>query len=337
MRAWQAAPTESFPENVAPMLAVAGDLPDDDGSWAYEFKWDGVRAVALCRHGSARLLSRNGNDLTVTYPELATVELPGRDAVLDGEIVALDASGRPSFTRLQQRFGVADRTVAAVRSQTVPVAYLAFDLLHLDGRRLTDLPLQERRALLGSLPVGGAWHVPASHPGEGHAVLQAARSLGLEGVVAKRLGSRYEPGRRSRAWRKVKLPARDRFVVGGWLPATGARAGTVGALLLGQYDVDPVSARRRGHPQRLVYVGSVGSGFTGAELAVLGRLVAELRRATSPFDLGTPRRGAAWVEPRLVVEVSYRDWTPAGVIRQSVYRGRRDGEDPRQVVREPRH
>ncbi|HEX2026697.1 MAG TPA: non-homologous end-joining DNA ligase [Nitriliruptorales bacterium] len=335
MRAWQAAPHESFPERVAPMLAVAGDIPDDDRSWAYEFKWDGVRAVALCRDGSAPLISRNGNDLTVTYPELATIDLRGCDAVLDGEIVALDASGRPSFTRLQQRFGVADRTAAALRSHAVPVVYLAFDLLHLDARRLTELPLQERRALLEALPVGGVWHVPASHHGEGHAVLQAARSLGLEGVVAKRLGSRYEPGRRSHAWRKVKLPTRERFLIGGWLPASGGRAGTVGALLLGQYDVDPASARRRRRPQRLVYVGSVGSGFTAAELDALGRLLAELRRETSPFELGTPRPGATWVEPRLVVEVGYRDWTPAGVIRQSVYGGRRDGGDHRQVVREP--
>ncbi|MGH2888685.1 MAG: DNA polymerase ligase N-terminal domain-containing protein, partial [Solirubrobacteraceae bacterium] len=220
---------EPMPEHVAPMLAGAGGLPADESRWSFEVKWDGVRVIAYVRPGRLRLESRNLNEITDAYPEVRGIlrDLGMREAVLDGEIVAFDDSTppRPSFERLQRRMHV--RSPSAIRrlATSTPVVYAIFDLLYLDGRSLMGLPYEQRRARLDELGLGGeAWRVPASHPGRGQALLEATEAQGLEGIVAKRLDSRYEPGRRSGGWCKIKHTRRQELVVGGWLPGEGRRA-----------------------------------------------------------------------------------------------------------------
>lgn len=328
-----------LPARVEPMLATLGELPDDQAGWGFEFKWDGVRTIVICSRDRTCLFSRRGSDVSDSYPELSRLgcSLSGRDAVLDGEVVALGPDGRPSFTLLQRRMGISDARAAALRSHEIGVVFLAFDLLHLDGSPLLDLPYAERRAELERLELAGPnWQTPLFRPGDGGTMFEAARGLGLEGVVAKRLDSPYEPGRRSRAWRKVKLLARDEFVVGGWLPGQGSRQ-RLGALLLGRYDLDPEAATRSGRPQRLVYAGSVGTGLSEGEVRRLRRLLDPLTRARSPFEGGEGRPGAVWVEPQLVVEVAYREWTPAGVLRHPAYVGLRGDKPARQVASEQGH
>ncbi|MFN2557364.1 MAG: non-homologous end-joining DNA ligase [Nitriliruptorales bacterium] len=328
-----------LPERLEPMLATVGELPEDEAGWGFEFKWDGVRTIAICSRDGTCLLSRRGNDVSVSYPELSHLgqALHGREAVLDGEIVALDSDGRPSFTLLQRRLGVTDARGASLRAQEIGVAFLVFDLLHCDGSSLLDRPYIDRRQELERLELADAsWQTPPFQPGEGETMLEAARRVGLEGVVAKRLDSLYEPGRRSRAWRKVKLLVREEFVVGGWLPGQGSRK-RLGALLLGRYDVDPEAARRRGRPQRLVYAGSVGTGLSFGEVRRLRRLLDPLVRATSPFEDGETRSGGTWVEPEVVVEVSYREWTTAGVMRHPTYVGLRVDKPARQVAAQQGH
>jgi bifunctional non-homologous end joining protein LigD len=206
----------------------------------------------------------------------------------------------------------------------VPVTYAVFDLLWLDGHATTGLPYSERRRLLEGLNLAGpAWHTPAAHPGEGRALLDATAQAGLEGVMAKRLDSLYEPGVRTRNWLKVKNHLAQEFVVGGYLPGEGSR-GRLGALLLGVYD----------ETGKLVFAGRVGTGFTEAELTRLLRLLDERRRDTSPFDPKPPLKEAIWVEPDLVVEVAFTEWTNVGILRHPSYKGQRDDKDPREVVRE---
>jgi bifunctional non-homologous end joining protein LigD len=211
---------EVFPALVRPMLAVPGELPPaaEDDAWAYEMKWDGVRAVAYLQGGTVRLMSRNDLDVTRSYPEVASAPdaLAAEEAVLDGELVAFDAHGRPSFARLQERMHVRDVAVARRLAERVPVVYLVFDVLHLGGRSLLRTPYSERRAVLEGLDVDGdAWRMPPSFGGPGADVMAASREAGLEGVVAKRLSSPYEPGRRSGAWRKHKHRRAEWFVVTG--------------------------------------------------------------------------------------------------------------------------
>jgi bifunctional non-homologous end joining protein LigD len=319
----------SLPRHLAPMLAVAApELPFDQGRWGFELKWDGVRAVAHgdgpAATGHLRLEGRSLRDVTATYPELAPVGrvLRAAGAVVDGEVVALDAGGRPDFQRLQERMGVTDRRVAVERAARVPTVYLVFDVLQVGGRPLIDRTYVERRALLGQLGLSGAgFATPPWFPGEGAATLQAARERKLEGVVAKRLDSPYLPGARSRLWRKVKFVHREEFVVGGWLPGEGARSGRIGSLLLGRHDADG--------PLR--FCGAVGTGFTGAELERLQARLSPGRRRTSPFVGTQPRRGAVFVEPDLVVEVEFREVTRDGILRAPSYKGMRLDKSPRDV------
>lgn len=317
-----------MPEHVVPMLARAGELPREDGGWAYEIKWDGVRAIAYSRPGELRLESRNLNDITNSYPELAQLgrALGSHSAVLDGEIVAFDAQGRPSFAALARRMHVASRAQAKRLAQATPVTYMVFDLLWLDGHSVMGLPYAERRELLAALHLAGAhWQTPEHVAGEGRALLDAAAAQGLEGVVCKRLRSTYQPGVRARSWVKVKRVGRQELVIGGWLPGKGKRRGTVGALLLGVHDPDGA----------LRYVGRVGTGFDERELARLSRLLAARERASSPFTAGErPPREAQFSEPELVAEVQFAQWTDAGNLRAPVYVGLREDKDAREVVRE---
>ena len=318
---------EAMPEHVVPMLARLGELPAQDEGWAYEIKWDGVRAIAYSRPGELRLESRNLNDITDSYPELARLNraLSSHSAVLDGEIVAFDAQGRPSFAALQRRMHVASRAQAKRLARDTPVTLVLFDLLWLDGHSVMGLPYRDRRELLGELRLTGeSWQTPEHVVGQGAALLEASREQGLEGIVAKRLDSSYQPGRRSPGWVKVKSVGRQEFVVGGWIPGKGKRRGTIGALALGVYE-----------DGALRYAGRVGSGFDDAELRRLATLLAPLERSSSPFTVGErPPREAVFVEPRLVAEVRFAHWTEGGSLRAPVYQGLREDKDAAEVVRE---
>jgi bifunctional non-homologous end joining protein LigD len=209
-----------------------------------------------------------------------------------------------------------------------PVTYLSFDLLYLDGRSLIDLPYAERRERLDALELEGpSWQTPSHHRGEGEALLDLTEERGLEGLVAKRLDSRYLPGRRSRAWLKVKNIRSQELVIGGWLPGQGRREATIGALLVG-YHEDEDGGRR------LRYAGRVGSGFTEAELERLAKLLEPLEIPESPFEGRQPPKQAVFVEPRLVAEIAFREWTAARTLRAPVYKGLRTDKDPAEVVLE---
>jgi bifunctional non-homologous end joining protein LigD len=319
---------EPMPTRIVPMLARSGQLPANDSEWGFEIKWDGVRAVGYSQPGELRLQSRNLNDITDSYPELARLNraLSSHSAVLDGEIVAFDSEGRPSFGALQPRMHVGSRAHAKRLAATTPVTYVIFDLLWLDGHSLMGLPYLERRARLAELQLNGeSWQTPDHVVGEGSALLLLTRERGLEGVLAKRLSSTYHPGARTRDWIKVKSVARQEFVIGGWMPGKGKRRERVGALLLGVYEPDG----------GLRYVGRVGTGFTEAELERLSRLLAPLERPSSPFTAGErPPRGAVFAEPRLVAEIEFAEWTRTGSLRAPSYKGLREDKRAEEVVRE---
>lgn len=315
------------------MLAVpAKALPPEDGSWAYEMKWDGMRALVGVDGGQVWLTSRAGNDATARFPEITDIAdaLGGVDALLDGELVALDEHGVPSFERLQPRMQAHGTAAVRERAATQPVVLMVFDLLWLAGHSTCEMPYRERRELLERLALAGpSWQTPPTTYGaageeRGVAVLETSRALGLEGVVAKRIDSAYRPGRRSDAWRKVKTTLGQELVVGGWLPGAGRLEGHLGSLLVGYHDADG----------RLRFAGRVGSGIDATARERLERALAPLARADDPF-VGTPKLPAPrWVEPELVVEVEFHEWTSAGVLRAPRYKGLRDDKPAGEVVRE---
>jgi bifunctional non-homologous end joining protein LigD len=307
------------------MLAKPGTLPRPADAYAYEFKWDGYRTLLFADRGQARVQSRNLHDVTANYPELQSVAraLGARRAVLDGEIVVLDARGRPDFAALQQRAGFGPGP--ALAAQQAPVTYFGFDLLWLDGRSLMRQPYAARRAALEGLGLEdpALWVPPAELDGE--AAQAASRKLGLEGIVAKRLDSPYEPGQRSGAWVKVKNVHRQEVVVGGWTPGEGGRKGALGALLVGTYE-----------DGALVYAGRVGTGFTAQTLTRLQPELARRARSTSPFAARHPDMPdeVRWVRPALVCEVQFTSWTRDGLLRHASFKGLRSDKDPRDVRRE---
>jgi len=314
---------EPMPEQLEPMLARTGTLPPDDGRWAFEIKWDGVRAIAFVQGGRLVLRARSGRDVTARYPELRPLAaaLAGREVVLDGEIVAFEGQ-RPSFQKLQGRMHLASEHAVRRLARDDPVHYVAFDLLYLDGRSLLSRRYDERRAALAELDLSGpTWQAPAHHVGDGAALLELTRAQQLEGVIAKRLDCPYLPGRRSPGWVKVKNICSTDVVVGGWLPGDGGRAGRLGALVIGIPDDEG----------KLRYAGRVGTGFTQAELVRLGGLLEELGRPESPFEGRQPPKLTRFVEPRLVARVDYNERTQAGTLRQPSYKGLRDDIDPADV------
>ncbi len=317
-----------LPEPVAPMLASPGEPPSGPG-WAFEFKWDGVRAIAAAACDQVRLYSRNGNDITGGYPELVVLSglVGGRPVLLDGEIVSLGDAGRPDFALLQQRMHV--RAPSRSLVDRIPISYYVFDLLDLDGRRLLPQSYQQRRELLAELAVDGVSplvRVPPQYTDtDGRQLLEVARLHGLEGVVGKRLSSRYEPGRRSPAWTKTALWCTQEVIIGGWTIGEGRRAGTLGALLMGAYD----------NEGRLRYLGDVGTGFTDWMLDDLLVRLTTLEQSDSPFDDPVPRehaRRAHWVRPQLVGEVEYRTLTLDRRLRHTAWRGLRTDKHPTQVT-----
>ena len=302
---------------IEPMLAtVARDTPAAGEEWAAEMKWDGVRVLAYVCDGTVILRGRTGRDLTAAYPEVAAglAEVAGpRTLILDGEITVFDGP-HPSFVLLRRRLCASRPDPALVAA--VPVTYVAFDMLHRAGRPLLGNPYAQRRALLDDLaPGAGAVMIPPAFPGESRAVIDATRQLGLEGVVLKRIGSRYYPGQRTPEWLTIHHLVTADILIGGWLPGTGWRSAFAGSVLAG-----------RPGPAGLEYLGLVGSGFAEAELRDLTTRLRELQQPESPFGAPLPvgvASRARWTRPVLAAEVSYTELTPSGRMRHPVWRGLR--------------
>ena len=310
------------------MLASLADAPPpDDGRWAHEMKWDGMRVLVAVRDNEVAVSSRAGNDATERFPELAGLaDALGADAVLDGEVVALGPDGAPSFERLQPRMQARGATAVRAAMAAQPVVCMWFDVLAYDGLDVTTLGWSERRALLERLALSGPyWQTPPVATTGGAAALATAAQLGLEGIVSKRVDSAYLPGRRSDSWRKVKVSAGQELVVGGWLPGNGRLDGRLGSLLVGYHD--PTSGD-------LVYAGRVGSGIDEQARVGLETALRPLARAASPFAEVPRLPDPHWVEPQLVVEVRFHQWTSAGILRAPRFKGVRDDKAAAEVVRE---
>jgi bifunctional non-homologous end joining protein LigD len=322
---------QPMPELVKPMMATAGELPAPahDHEFAYELKWDGVRAVVYVDGGRVRVMTRNDLDVSAAYPEIRDLgaSLGATKIILDGEIVAMDEHGRVSFGALQQRMHVRDAARVRRLVAETPITYVAFDVLYLDGKITTGLPYVERRDLLRGLGISGPrWTTSPAFDGGGADVLAASRDHGLEGIMAKRLDSPYEPGQRSRQWIKVKNTLVQAVVIGGWRPGKGRRERSIGSLLVGIPTADG-----------LTYVGHVGTGFTDRALEHLTAELAQRERADSPFAGKLPTvvsRDAHWTEPELVGEVRFGEWTGDGIMRHPSWRGLRPDVSPTEVVRE---
>jgi bifunctional non-homologous end joining protein LigD len=316
-------------EDFSPMMATSGTAADLHGSdWQFELKWDGVRGLLVADEKKVRIFSRNGIDVTATYPELTDRACwPQGPFVADGEIIAVGPSGKPDFGLLQGRMKLTRPGDVGKARAAIPVRLMLFDLLSVGGEDLRRLPFAKRRQRLEE------FHRPSGCPVELSAVLderiehllESAQELGLEGVMAKRTDSRYVSGQRTRTWIKIKLEQTQEVVVGGWRPGKGGRQSSVGSLLVGIPDGN-----------KLRYVGRVGSGFSMRELEELRQKVDDLARKTSPFD-DVPREDASdahWVTPKLVGEVTFGEWTGSGKLRHPVWRGWRLDKNADEVVPE---
>ena len=311
------------PTFIQPMLATLVGAPFDDPDWLFEVKWDGFRVEAVVDHGAVGLWTRGEQDASRYFGAFLDPPtwLDARDAVVDGEVIALDDHGEPDFALLQAR--IKGRGAAAVPN---PFVYEVFDLLHLDGRSLLDEPLEERRRLLGSVlrtdaRVRLSEHVEAG----GIAFFEAARVRGLEGIMAKDRRSPYMPGKRTDRWQKVKIRPEQELVVGGWVTGTGS-AVDLGALLVGVYE-----------DGQLRYAGKVGAGFTADRRAELLAALAPLAADVPPYAVAPPRaaaKDARWLRPELVIRAEFAGWTGDGLVRQAAYKGIELEKDPRKVIRE---
>ena len=312
------------------MLATLTDAAHfgDESGWAFEMKWDGVRTTAYLAGGRVKLLSRKGRDDTQAYfdvaDELSTIKV--ERAILDGEVVVIDAAGRPNFGLLQHRINLTKPGDIERAARTYPAQLMLFDILELNGQSLIKKTYEERREILENLipaEPGSRIQVPPIFEGDLRAALETADQLRLEGVVAKRRNSIYQPGRRTHTWLKIKLHRAQEVVIGGWRPGQGRRGGGVGSLLMGV----PTEAG-------LHYVGRVGSGFNDRQLDDIQAKLEKLSRKTSPF-IDVPRedaRDAHWVTPSLVGEVTYGELTEPGRLRHPVWRGLRPDKSPDEVV-----
>lgn len=301
--------------DLAPMLATHGSVAKLSSIvWAFEGKWDGYRLLVDADHGELRVRTRSGRDVTREYPQLQALaaDLAEHHVILDGEVVALDESGVPSFGQMQNR------------ARSTRIEFWAFDILQLDGRSLLRAKYSDRRRLLEALAQGGGLIVPDQLPGDGPAALEYAREHRWEGVVAKKRDSTYQPGRRSQSWIKDKLWRTQEVVIGGWRAGEGGRTSGIGALLVGVPEDDG-----------LHFAGRVGTGFTDNDLAKLKKTLAPLHTDQSPFKAGLSgpdAKGVTFVEPTLVGEVRYSERTSDGRLRQPSWRGMRPDKEPREVV-----
>ncbi|WP_134738360.1 non-homologous end-joining DNA ligase [Nocardioides sp. 503] len=308
-----------------PMLATKGTHVPSGDEWSHEVKWDGVRILADARDGATRMWSRNANDVTPAWPEISAAPFGDRDVLVDGEVIALNERGIPDFRVLQDRMHTRNATTAQRLSRQIPATFMVFDLLRLDGRDLTDQPLERRREVLGGLDLAGStWQVPAAYD-DGAMLYDATRQQGLEGIVSKRLSSRYTFEVRSPHWLKFAHRQRLSYVIGGWRPQEGT-SDRLAAVLVGEQT-----------PDGLLYRGRVGSGIGGKAGAMLSELLAPLARTDSPFADEVPRvdaRGTHWVEPRVVVDV---DTHGSGYdrLRQPSYQGVRHDLDPESLGAHP--
>ena len=328
LRADERPPPDPLP-TLAPMMATLVQEPFDDDAWIFEPKWDGVRAIATCSEDETMLLSRNANDITSTYPELAKLHerLVCFDAIVDGEVVAMH-KGRPSFERLQSRINLQNERDIARVAKEIPISFIAYDLLYLDGSSLIKTPLEERKELLEELVViSDNVQVSPIVRGEGTMLYEAACAQNLEGIVAKKLNSPYRPGRRAKEWLKVKTTIEAELVVGGWSRGEGSRSSSFGSLLVGAYD-----------EQGLRFVGAVGTGFSEKTMDdLMPRLQAlvadDMPFADDPRTMGTGRFGKpikdpVWVEPSLVARVEFRELTSTGRLRAPSFKGLRGDVEP---------
>ena len=308
-----------MPRTLEPMKAQLVDAAFDDDRWLFEVKWDGIRLVSFIDNGKVSLQTRAGRIVDDEYPQLQAVSrlVNAKQAVLDGEIVALDEEGRPSFQLLQNR-----------GKEPHPMQYVVFDIVYLDGQRLFRVPLEDRKRLLRDIVRDSDLLKYSEHVlGEGKAFFKAAQQKQLEGIVAKLRDSPYQPGMRSSAWLKIKAVRQQEVVIGGFTEPRGGRR-HFGALIVGVYE-----------DGKFVYAGHVGGGFDERSLESLAKLMKPLTVKTSPFS-GEPPRGnekPTWVRPKLVAEVKFAEWTRDGVMRQPVFLGLRDDVDPREVRRELPH
>jgi bifunctional non-homologous end joining protein LigD len=311
-----------FPRHISPMLAVLSSMPDDPSDFAFEYKWDGYRAVCYWDGRSLKFESRNLLDFTPRYPELqglkAALKTP---LVLDGEIVAFDEDQRPSFSLLQIRNGFEE---GPKPKSPPPLVFMIFDLLFSQGRNLMNEPYISRRKRLEDLDLNGAyWQTPPSHVGQGIEMFEVAKEHGFEGLVAKRLDSLYLPGQRSPAWKKIKITKRQEFVVGGWTPERGVNDQGLGSLLLGVYE-----------GKKLRYTGNVGTGFNESQRKLLIQILKKLQSPDNPFSERIPDRKAKFVTPQLVAEIEFRGWTGGEKIRQGSFKGLRVDKRVADVTRE---
>jgi bifunctional non-homologous end joining protein LigD len=329
------AKAQRMPDRIEPMAATLAAKAFSDPDWLFEIKWDGYRVEAVVRDGTVRLWTRNLKDAETYFPRLLTPPtwIEAKEAIVDGEVVAVDEAGRPDFSLLQERISERRTGSSGGGGSAGPLVYQVFDLLYLDGRSLLGVPLEDRKRLLRSVLKDSPRVRYAGHvEGDGEAFMEAARKQGLEGVVAKLRRSRYEPGRRTPAWLKLKIRPEQELVVGGWTPGEG-NARDLGAVAVGVYEGD-----------KLRFAGKVGSGFTGVTRKRLLALMEPLAIEGPPFDPPPPRdyrgrwggdlRGITWIRPELVIRAEIGGWTRDGVVRQTSYKGLEIGRDPREVVRE---
>src|SRR6185295_5472716 len=317
---------EAMPKKLEPMLAEIGDEPRSDPQWLYEPKVDGYRVIAFVQDGVARLQSRRGIDLTTAFPEIvADLQAQAVDSmIVDGEIVALDATGRPSFNALQNRRELKTPNELAAAQRESPVILLCFDLLHFAGINLRGAPYIDRRRYLSQCLLTSA-HLQLVHTSDDAEKLYAASlDAGFEGIVAKRKDSPYQPGKRSGAWLKLKATQTAEFVVGGYTQGKGARE-ALGSLLLGYWS-----------GSKLHFAGHVGSGLDDRVVAELAKRFAKLERKAQPFVEKPPlHRPTTWLDPELVVEVTFGEWTPDGMLRAPVFERVRDDIAPRTITHGP--
>jgi bifunctional non-homologous end joining protein LigD len=320
----------SMPSEIYPMLATSVNEPFDGLDWLFEIKWDGYRAVAFIENGKVRLVSRNQNELTRRYPELKDLakSVKAKNAILDGEIVALDKEGRPSFSLMQQRTGFRSGGRRGPADADVPVLYYAFDLIYLDGYDWRKVALEERKKKLESILIpGDSVHYSDHYPRQGKALFELAREKGLEGIVAKKRECPYQE-RRSSDWLKIKIRHRLEAVIGGYTRPEGSRI-HFGSIVLGLYD-------KRG---RLIHVGQAGSGFNQKSLAEIWKLLKKRETRQEPFygEVEALRK-VSWVKPELVAEIEYAEWTGGATggsgpkLRAPVFLGLRDDKDPKECL-----